>query len=72
MYAIGVGEQYVVAISHNGDNVLRAVLKHVPSRNMFQIGMVYRSEKCAFLKHVLDFVISKMHAKCKVLKYKHL
>ena len=44
--------------------VLRAVLKHVPSWNMFQIGMVRRFEKCAFLKYVLDwpstnFVISR-------------
>ena len=44
--------------------MLRAVLKHVPSCNMFQIGMVCRSEKCVFLKHVSDwhpanFVISR-------------
>ena len=44
--------------------VLRAVLKHVPSWNMFQIGMACRFEKCAFLKHVSDwhranFVISR-------------
>ena len=44
--------------------VLRAALKHVPSWNIFQIGLVCRSEKCAFLKHVSDwhhanFVISR-------------
>ena len=44
--------------------MLRAVLKHVPSWNMFQIGMVCRFEKCAFLKDVSDwhranFVISR-------------
>ena len=44
--------------------VLRAVLKHAPSWNIFQIAMVCRFEKCAFLKHVSDwhranFVISR-------------
>ena len=44
--------------------VMRAILKHVPSWNMFWIGMVCCSEKCAFLKHVsdwhrADFVISR-------------
>ena len=45
----------------------------VPIWNMFQIVMVCQSEKCAFLKHVSDwhkvnFVISKPHVTCKVLK----
>ena len=45
------------------EHVLHAVQKHVPSWNIFQISMVCRSEKCAFLKHVSDchpenFVIS--------------
>ena len=58
-------------------HLLCVVLEHVPSLNMFQIGMVCCSEKCAFLKHVLDwhcanFVISKPHVKCKVLKHKKL
>ena len=30
--------------------VLRAVLKHVPSWNMFQIVMVCRFEKCALIE----------------------
>ena len=55
--------------------MLRAVLKHVPTCNMFQIGIVCCFEKCAFLTHVSDwhranFVISKLHVKCKVLKHK--
>ena len=52
----------------------RAVLKRVPSWNMFQIGMVWYSEKCALLKHVSDcycanFIILKPHVKCKVLRH---
>ena len=31
-------------------HMLRAALQHVSSRNIFQIGMVCRSENCAFLK----------------------
>ena len=57
--------------------MLRAILKHVPSWNMSQIGIVCRSEKCAVLKHASDwhcanFVILKSHVKCKVLKHKNL
>ena len=35
-------------------HVLRAVLKHVPSWNMFQIGIVCRSEKCAHFWNMLQ------------------
>ena len=43
---------------------LRAVLKHEPFWNMFQIATVYHSEKCAILKlvsdwHCANFVISR-------------
>ena len=54
-------------------------MKHVPFWNMFQFGIVCRSEKCAILKHTSDwhyakFVISKLHIKCnlKVPKHKNL
>ena len=58
--------------------VLRTILKHVPPFwNMFQIGIVCHSEKCAILKHASDwhwanFIISQPHVKCKDLKYKNL
>ena len=42
--------------------VLHAVLKYVPSWNMFQIGMVCHSEKCAFLIQISDW----RHANCVV------
>ena len=43
---------YITSFMH----VLRAVQKHVPCWNMFQIGMVVcRSEKCAFLIHIPDW-----------------
>ena len=61
------GAEHVISVVQMSSSlhVLRAVLKHVPPRNMFQIGMVCRSKKCAFLKHVsvwhrANFVISKM------------
>ena len=50
---------------------------NVQSRNVFQIGIMCRSEKCAILKHAsywhcANLVISKPHVKCKVLKHKNL
>ena len=36
-------------------NVLRSVLKHVPSWILFQIGIVCHSKKCAFLKYIPDW-----------------
>ena len=52
-------------------HVLRAVLKHVPFWNIFQIGMVCLSEKYAFLKNVSDwhranFVISRVDSKMSI------
>ena len=58
-------------------HVLRAVLKHVSSWNTFQIGIVFRSEKCETLNHVSDWhyadiIISKQYVKCEVLEQKNL
>ena len=41
--------------------VLPPPRKHVPSRNMFQIGMMCRSEKCAFLIHTSDWHCTSSH-----------
>ena len=64
-------------ISIHIKHALRAVLKHVPSWNMFHISVLCHSVKCAFLKcvsdwHCANFVKSKPHVECKILKHKNL